>query len=101
MNMVHSYLPWETETGSAGEQPVKGYHGQTRQTMRGRGGQLASRPSQIPHRMIDLSCLKNAKDIHANQCPENRGRYTTRKSTIMAPCSYAHFSTATDTNICI
>ena len=37
MNLLYSHSPWETETGSAGEQPVKGYRGQAHQTMRGRG----------------------------------------------------------------
>ena len=46
MNMLHFHSPWETEMGYAGEQPVKGYHGQAHQTMRGRGVQLASRPTK-------------------------------------------------------
>lgn len=44
MNLLHLYAPWETETGSAGEQPVKGYLGQAHQTMTGRGVYWASRP---------------------------------------------------------
>lgn len=31
MNLLHFHSPWETETGSAGEQPVKGYHGAAHQ----------------------------------------------------------------------
>lgn len=58
VNMVHWTLSWETEAGSAGEQPAEGYHGQAHQTMRGRDVQLASRPTVKLHRMIDLSCLK-------------------------------------------
>ena len=78
MNMLHLHSPWETETGSAGEQPVKGYHGQAHQTMRGRGVQLASRPTSKPHRMIDLLCLKKRKNFHVNLCPGNRARHTGR-----------------------
>ena len=63
MNVLHSHSPWKTETGSAGEQPVKGYCGQAHQTMGGRGVQLASRPSGKTHRMIDLLCLKKRKDF--------------------------------------
>ena len=63
MNMLHLSSPWETEAGNPGEEPAKGYHGQAHQTMRGRGGQLASRPTKTPHRMIDLLCLKNAKNF--------------------------------------
>ena len=76
MNMLHLSSPWETEMGSAGEQPVKGYHGQAHQTMRGRGVQLASRPTQNPHRMIDLLCLKKRKNLYVNLCPGNRARHT-------------------------
>ena len=46
MNMLHWQLLRETETGYAGEQPVKGYRRQAHQTMRGRGVLLASRPYQ-------------------------------------------------------
>jgi len=74
MNMVYFESPWETQTGSAGEQPVKGYRGQAHQTMRGRGVPLASRPTQYL-RMIDLQCLKKRKNSHANLCPRNRVRY--------------------------
>ena len=37
MSMLHWTLPRETEMGSAGEQPIKGYLGQAHQTMSGRG----------------------------------------------------------------
>ena len=76
MNMLHFHSPWETETGSAGEQPVKGYHGQAHQTMKGRGVQLASRPAQKRHRMIDLLCLKKRMNLHVNLCPGNRARHS-------------------------
>jgi hypothetical protein len=76
MNMVHFYSLRETETGSAGEQPAKGYRGQAHQTMRGRGVQWASRPPQTTHRMIDLPCLKKRKRLYANPCPRNRARHT-------------------------
>jgi hypothetical protein len=48
MNMIDWTIPEKTETGAAGEQPVKGYSGQAHQTMSGRGvtkGVSPSRPS--------------------------------------------------------
>ena len=74
MSMVYSYTPRETETGPAGEHPVKGYRGQAHQTMRsvlrtgGRDVQLASRPYPSTHRMIDLSCL-NKTHLRTAGCP--------------------------------
>lgn len=37
MSMIDWTMPEETEMGSAGEQPIKGYSGQAHQTMSGRG----------------------------------------------------------------
>jgi len=75
MNMLHLHLPWETEAGNPGEEPAKGYQGQAHQTMRGRGVQLASRPTQNAHRMIDLPCLINAKTF-MQTCVQGTGRST-------------------------
>jgi hypothetical protein len=75
MSMIYFHSPWKTETGNAGEQTVKGYHGQAHQTMKGRDVQLAPRPTKTSHRMIDLLCLKKRKNVHANLCPRNRARH--------------------------
>ncbi len=33
---------------------------------------------KIPHRMIDLLCLKKSTNLHTNLCPRNRVRYKHR-----------------------
>ena len=73
MNLLYSHSPWETETGSAGEQPVKGYRGQAHQTMRGRDVRWASRPPKTPHRMIDLPCLKKRNITHCKRVSKKPG----------------------------
>jgi hypothetical protein len=84
MNMLHWTLPRETETGSAGEQPIKGYCGQAHQTMRavltdsGRRGVVvnwchAPFPPSSDDRPAHAS--KNAKELTANLCPGNRARH--------------------------
>lgn len=65
--MLHSIPPWETETGSAGEQPVKGYQGQAHQTMRVNERGMVFNWCHAPlteHRMIDLPCLRKRKRVY-------------------------------------
>jgi|GEM_PF-5739319 len=76
MNMVHFHLPRETETGCAGEQPVKGYRGQAHQTMRWRGVQLASRPPLNTSSNDRPAMPQKRKILHANLCPGNRARHS-------------------------
>lgn len=45
MSMVDWTTPGETEMGSAGEQPLKGYLGQAHQTMSGRGVTRGASPT--------------------------------------------------------
>lgn len=76
MNMLHWQSPWETETGSAGGQPVKGYCGQAHQTMGGRGVQLASRPT--PKNSSDDRPVmpQKTQKSHAQTCVQGTGRAT-------------------------
>jgi len=48
MILLHWNVPRETEMGSAGEQPIKGYLGQAHQTMSGRGVQHGASPTSNP-----------------------------------------------------
>ena len=54
IHMVHYTLLGETEMGSAGEHPIKGYLGQAHQTMKGWDLHHGVPSSKTPHRMIDL-----------------------------------------------
>ena len=45
MSMIDWTTPGETEMGSAGEQPIKGYPGQAHQTMSGRGVTRGASPT--------------------------------------------------------
>ena len=45
MSMIDWTTPGETEMGSAGEQPIKGYPGQAHQTMSGRGVRRGASPT--------------------------------------------------------
>ncbi len=79
--MLYWTLPGETEVGSAGEQPAKGYPGQAHQDdVAGRGRPEVSPSARQYIGLIDLSCLRKRKKGlrggSANLCPRNRARYT-------------------------
>jgi len=91
MNVLHCPVPRETEMGSAGEQPVKGYRGQAHQTKRavltdsGRRGVVVNwRHAPLPPSSDDrpAHASKNAKELTANLCPRNRARHIQSKRTL-------------------
>lgn len=83
MTMVHLPAPRETERGSAGEQPLKGYLGGAHRAdgtcPTDRAGVASTSPAPIPlspHRTVDPLCLQKRIFNSRLTCVQGTGRGT-------------------------
>ena len=68
---AHISTPGETEVGSAGKQPTKGYTGQAHQTMGERGRSIGLHARVGPHQTKDLPFLEK-RILTLRTCPQIR-----------------------------
>jgi len=79
MSMVDWTTPGETEMGSAGEQPLKGYLGQAHQTMSGRGvtrGASPTNPSSNDRPAMPQKTHPENRGTGPQTCVQRTGRGT-------------------------